>query len=187
MILNSLMGLSKPPQLERIIVAWTHYDVLLAPFGPFAATLACNPDRGQKAIGLALSKYTQINNLLDNLQRRLTPANGGAFPIHHIPVSSHGFISRNGASLTHLNKAFEYYLDTQKSFRREALMDFWRPFLSADPILGAAFGMDDHRFFFPHQTIHRAESKERAGLSSGFWSRLKASWRRLFSVSAQAG
>lgn len=178
MVLDSLMGLSKPPQLEQIIVAWTHYDVLLAPFGPFAATLACHPERGRAAILLALTKYTQINNLLNKLQQKLKPATGGKFPIHHIPVSSHGFISKNGASFTHLNGYFGQYLDTQKSFRHETIRDFWRPFLSADPILAAAFGIGDHPFFYLHP-IDKPQDRESAGPSLGFWSSLKAFWARL--------
>lgn len=152
MIVNEMIRLRSRMKVVQVIVAWTHYDTLLAPFGPFARVLACHPRRAREAIRLALAQHTMINALLDRL-RQAFESEDGLLPIHHVAISSHGFIGTNGASFTQLDKDSATYLGPSPDALRDSIRAFWRPFLSADPVLAGVVGPQGHALMFPHQEV----------------------------------
>jgi hypothetical protein len=117
---------------KRFIVAFSKYERLFAPFGPSAFTYACDP-----AVALHVARKTAQSAPWLNVLRRLEIGESDIKPRFTV-VSAYGFVKN------HQNPNLDPHQPGERRFHREglsggqALAEFWRPFLSAEPILSAA-------------------------------------------------
>jgi hypothetical protein len=133
------LTLAPDRKLKRVIVAFSHYERIFVRLGPSAFTYACDP-----AVALyVLRRALRAAPWLDSL--RALEADGA--DVRFAPLSAYGFVK------TFQNPNIDPHRDGERRFSREgaagagALNEFWRPFLTADPILYAALGQESAFMF----------------------------------------
>ncbi|PPD45210.1 MAG: hypothetical protein CTY15_04970 [Methylocystis sp.] len=148
------LALSRDRKLKRVVVAFSQYERLFIRLGPSAFTYACDP-----AVALhVLKKSLRAAQWLDRL-RALEPAVSVRFTV----CSAYGFTKR------FQNANMDPHQPGERRFRRASLegaraySEYWRPFLTAEPMLYAALGLDS-AFTFSYAQLD-ARAKESAASS----------------------
>jgi len=120
-------------RLKRVVVAFSQYERLFVRLGPSAFTYACDP-----AVALhVLRKALRAARWLDGL-RALEPD----VSVRFTAASAYGFAKR------FQNPNIDPHQPGEKRFRRagvegsRGLGEYWRPFLTAEPILRAVLDLD---------------------------------------------
>ncbi|PPD14516.1 MAG: hypothetical protein CTY30_08855 [Methylocystis sp.] len=145
------LALAPEKKLKRLVVVFSQYERLFARLGPSAFTYACDP-----AVALhALRKSLRAAQWLDRL-RALEAPNGGA-SVRFTVCSAYGFVKR------FQNPNIDPHQPGERRFRRAGLEgaraynEYWRPFLTAEPFLYAALGLDSAFTFSYAQLDARIE------------------------------
>lgn len=132
--------------LKRIVVTFSQYERLFVQLGPSAFTYACDP-----AVALhVLRKSLRAAPWMDSLRSLEGGVNN--VKVRFTVVSAYGFTK------TFQNANIDPYQEGERRFRRSsihgprALNEFWRPFLTAEPILYAALDLDS-AFTFSYAQI----------------------------------
>lgn len=139
----------RPRKLRRFIVAWSRLDLVLAPLRAIAAEIAHEPDLVFELVQTFLAKYERTASMLD---RYAANNSEEGLDIHHIAVSSHGFLRGSGSSnlLFHDDPA-HYALPADEKYW--VVNKYWQPYLAADPFLCAVFGPEGNEFCFSHAQL----------------------------------
>jgi len=147
------LALAPDRKARRVVVAFSQYERLFAQLGPSAFTYACDP----AVASYVLRKQVLATPWLDPL-RALEAGPRGA-KLRFTVFSAFGFTKN------FQNPNLDPHRKTDRRFQRPtpsgapALGEFWRPFLTADPILAAALD-EDSAFGFSYAQL---EAAERAG------------------------
>jgi hypothetical protein len=146
------LALAPEKKLKRLVVVFSQYERLFARLGPSAFTYACDP-----AVALhALRKSLRGVQWLDRL-RALESPNGGGASVRFTVCSAYGFVKR------FQNPNMDPHQPGERRFRRTGLEgaraynEYWRPFLTAEPFLYAALGLDSAFTFSYAQLDARVE------------------------------
>ncbi|MGJ0533630.1 hypothetical protein [Methylocystis sp.] len=146
------LALAPEKKLKRLVVVFSQYERLFARLGPSAFTYACDP-----AVALhALRKSLRAVQWLDRL-RALESPNGGGASVRFTVCSAYGFVKR------FQNPNIDPHQPGERRFRRAGLEgaraynEYWRPFLTAEPFLYAALGLDSAFTFSYPQLDARVE------------------------------
>lgn len=138
------LALAREKALKRVIVVFSQYERLFVRLGPSAFTYACDP-----AVALhVLRKSLRTSQWLDRL-RALEP---GGVSVRYAVCSAYGFTKR------FQNPNMDPHQSGERRFRRAGLeggrayAEYWRPFLTAEPILYAALGLEGP-FVFSHAQL----------------------------------
>jgi hypothetical protein len=137
--------------LKRVVVALSHYERIFVRLGPSAFTYACDP---------AVARYVLRHSLktarwMDSLRSLESGMDG--VKVRFTVSSSYGFTKN------FQNPNIDPHQSGEKRFRRSgvagprAFNEFWRPFLTADPILFAALDFDS-AFMFSHEQFDNSQS-----------------------------
>ncbi|MBY6239940.1 hypothetical protein [Methylosinus sp. Sm6] len=145
------LALAPDNRARRVVVAFSQYERLFVRLGPSAFTYACDP-----AVALhALRRSLQAAPWSDALR-----ALEGRVAVRFIALSAFGFVK------TFQNPNIDPHGGGERRFRRKgvagprAFTEFWRPFLTADPLLYAALDLDN-AFLFGFDQIDGAPVSER--------------------------
>lgn len=145
------LTLAPEKKLKRLIVVFSQYERLFAGLGPSAFTYACDP-----AVALhALRKSLRAAQWLDRLRALEAPRDGVS--VRFTVSSSYGFAKR------FQNPNIDPHQPGERRFRRAGLEgaraygEYWRPFLTAEPIIYAALGLDSAFTFSYAQLDARGE------------------------------
>jgi hypothetical protein len=137
------LALARERKLKRVVVVFSQYERLFTRLGPSAFTYACDP-----AVALhVLRKSLRAAQWLDRL-RALEPG----VSVRYTVCSAYGFVKR------FQNPNMDPHQPGERRFRRgglegaRAYSEYWRPFLTAEPILYAALGLDS-AFTFSHAQL----------------------------------
>ncbi len=140
------LALAPEKKLKRIVVVFSQYERLFTRLGPSAFTYACDP-----AVALhALRKSVRSAQWLDRLRALEAPR--GGVSVRFTVCSAYGFAKR------FQNPNIDPLAPGERRFRRQSLEgaraygEYWRPFLTAEPILYAALGLDS-AFTFSHAQL----------------------------------
>jgi hypothetical protein len=135
---------SREKKLRRLVVAFSQYERLFVDLGPSAFTYACDP-----AVALhVVRKLLRATPWIDGL-RALDVA---GVSVRFTVTSSYGFTRR------FQNPNIDPHQPGEKRFRRQGVEgargfgEYWRPFLTAEPILYAALDLDS-AFTFSYRQI----------------------------------
>ena len=135
---------NKDKKLRRLVVAFSQYERLFIGLGPSAFTYACDP-----AVALyVVRKSLRAAPWMDAL-RALDLA---GVSIRFTVTSAYGFVKR------FQNPNIDPHQPGEQRFRRSGLegargySEYWRPFLTAEPILYAALDLDS-AFTFSYRQI----------------------------------
>lgn len=146
------LALAPEKKLKRLVVVFSQYERLFAQLGPSAFTYACDP-----AVALhVLRKSLRAVQWLDRLRALETP-NGGGASVRFTVCSAYGFVKR------FQNPNIDPHQPGERRFRRAGLEgaraynEYWRPFLTAEPFLYAALGLDSAFTFSYAQLDARLE------------------------------
>jgi hypothetical protein len=138
------LALARETKIKRVVVVFSQYERLFTRLGPSAFTYACDP-----AVALhALRKSLRAAQWLDRL-RALEP---GGVSVRYTVSSAYGFVKR------FQNPNMDPHQPGERRFRRSGLegaraySEYWRPFLTAEPILYAALVLDS-AFTFSHAQL----------------------------------
>ncbi len=142
---------NKDKRLRRIVVAFSQYERLFIGLGPSAFTYACDP-----AVALyVVRKSLRAAPWMDAL-RALDIA---GVSVRFTVTSAHGFVKR------FQNPNIDPHQPGEQRFRRPGLEgargygEYWRPFLTAEPILYAALDLDS-AFTFSYRQIDARRSED---------------------------
>lgn len=146
------LALSREKKLKRFIVVFSQYERLFTRLGPSAFTYACDP-----AVALhVLRKSLRAAQWTDGLRALETPWNGVS--VRFTVASAYGFAKQ------FQNPNIDPHQPGEKRFRRlglegaRAYNEYWRPFLTAEPILYAALGLDSaFTFAYPQIDVRQEE------------------------------
>ncbi len=134
---------SRERRLKRLVVAFSQYERLFVRLGPSAFTYACDP-----AVALhVLRRSLRAAQWLEGLRALETTAS-----VRFTVTSAYGFTKR------WQNPNIDPHQPGERRFRRAGIEgargfnEFWRPFLTAEPFLYAALGLDS-AFTFSFQQI----------------------------------
>lgn len=137
------LALARETRLKRVVVVFSQYERLFTRLGPSAFTYACDP-----AVALhVVRKSLRGAQWLDRL-RALEPA----IAVRYTVCSAYGFVKR------FQNPNMDPHQPGERRFRRPGLegaracSEYWRPFLTAEPVLYAALGLDS-AFTFSHAQL----------------------------------
>ncbi len=151
------VALAREKNLRRVVVVFSQYERLFTRLGPGAFTYACDP-----AVALhVLRKALRAAPWLDRLRALEQP--GGGVSVRYTVCSAYGFTKR------FQNPNMDPHQPGERRFRRagvdgaRAYSEYWRPFLTAEPILYAALGLDS-AFTFSHAQLD-ARTEEKLPLS----------------------
>jgi hypothetical protein len=140
------LALARDAKLKRLVVAFSQYERLFMRLGPSAFTYACDP-----AVALhVLRKSLRSAQWLDRLRALERPS--GEVSVRFTVCSSYGFVKQ------FQNPNMDPHQPGERRFRRAGLdgpraySEYWRPFLTAEPILYAALGLDS-AFTFSYAQI----------------------------------
>ncbi|NBS34815.1 MAG: hypothetical protein EBS82_03075 [Methylocystaceae bacterium] len=128
--------LAKEKNLKRFVVALTFYERLFVNLGPDAFTYACDPSVARHV----LRKSLRSSNCFDHIRKLMT--SNSALQLRFTVCSTFGFTKR------FQNPNLDPWLAGEQRFRRNSLegaraySEYWRPFLTAEPFLYAALGLD---------------------------------------------
>jgi len=146
------LALAPERKLKRLVVVFSQYERLFARLGPSAFTYASDP-----AVALhALRKSLRAVQWLDRL-RALEAPHGGGVSVRFTVCSAYGFVKR------FQNPNIDPHQPGERRFRRAGLEgaraynEYWRPFLTAEPFLYAALGLDSAFTFSYAQLDARLE------------------------------
>jgi hypothetical protein len=146
------LALAPEKKVRRLVVVFSQYERLFARLGPSAFTYACDP-----AVALhGLRKSLRAAPWLDRLRALETPGGGGV-SVRFTVSSAYGFVKR----FQNLN--IDPHQPGERRFRRvglegaRAYNEYWRPFLTAEPFLYAALGLDSAFTFSYAQLDARLE------------------------------
>jgi hypothetical protein len=146
------LALSPDKKLKRLIVAFSQYERMFVRLGPSAFTYACDP-----AVALnAVRKSLRAAQWMDRL-RALENRRGGGVAVRFTVCSAYGFTKR------FQNPNIDPHQPGERRFRRlgidgpRAFSEYWRPFLTAEPVLCAALGLDSAFTFSYAQLDSKAE------------------------------
>ncbi len=124
---------SRERRLKRLVVAFSQYERLFVRLGPSAFTYACDP-----AVALhVLRRSLRAAQWLEGLRALETTAS-----VRFTVTSAYGFTKR------WQNPNIDPHQPGERRFRRAGIEgargfnEFWRPFLTAEPFLYAALGLD---------------------------------------------
>lgn len=152
------LALAQDRKLKRLVVAFSQYERLFTRLGPSAFTYACDP-----AVALhVLRKTLRSAQWLDRLRALEAPR--GGVSVRFTVCSAHGFTKR------FQNANIDPHQPGERRFRRPGLegarahAEYWRPFLTAEPILYAALGLDSAFTFSFAQLDARAEENSAASI-----------------------
>ena len=136
----------KEKRLTRVIVAFSQYERIFARLGPSAFTYACDPALALHVVRKALRAAQWMDGL------RALEDGGAGVAVRFTVTSAYGFTKR------FQNANVDPHQPGEQRFRRAGLEgargfnEFWRPFLTAEPILWAALGLDS-AFTFSYAQI----------------------------------
>jgi hypothetical protein len=140
------LALARDRKMKRLVVVFSQYERLFTRLGPSAFTYACDP-----AVALhVLRKSLSAAQWLDRLRALEQPGSGVA--VRYTVASAYGFTKR------FQNPNMDPHQPGERRFRRagvegaRAFGEYWRPFLTAEPILYAALGLDSP-FTFSHAQL----------------------------------
>jgi hypothetical protein len=145
-------------KLKRAVVAFTQYERLFVRLGPSAFTYACDPRVALYIVrdSLAATPWLEGLRALErhNIQVRftVTSAYGFSRKFHNPNIDPHS-------------------QGEERRFRRDgiatsrALNEFWRPFLTAEPVLYASLG-EDSAFTFSYDDIDGLPRADQSGNGS---------------------
>lgn len=140
------LALSRDRRLKRVVVVFSQYERLFTRLGPSAFTYACDPDVARHV----LRKSLRAAPWLDRLRALEQP--GGGVSVRYTVCSAYGFTKR------FQNPNMDPHQPGERRFRRAGLegaraySEYWRPFLTAEPVLYAALGLDS-AFTFSHADL----------------------------------
>jgi hypothetical protein len=132
------LALNRTKKVGRIVVAFTQYERMFVRLGPSAFAYACDPRVALHIVRNSIAATPQ----LDGLRSLENSANGGV-DVRFTVTSAYGF-----SKIFHNPNIDPHQEGDEKRFRRDgvpigrALNEFWRPFLTAEPLLYAALGRD---------------------------------------------
>lgn len=153
------LALAPQKNLRRFVVAFSQYERLFTRLGPSAFTYACDP----AVAAYVLRKTLRAARWLDRL--RALEAPNGAASVRFTVCSAYGFTKR------FQNPNLDPHQPGEKRFRRpqiesaRACGEYWRPFLTAEPILCAALGLDS-AFTFSFAQLDAATASDIGGISA---------------------
>ena len=130
------LTLTRDKNLRRIVVVFSHYERLFTRLGPDAFTYACDPAVARYALQRALRASRWFDHL------RKLQSDSQIITARFCVCSSYGFTKR------FQNPNIDPWQAGDKLFHRKGLeglsafSEYWRPFLTAEPILYAALGVD---------------------------------------------
>ena len=143
------LALAPDKRVSRVIVAFSQYDRLFVQLGPSAFTYACDP-----AVALhVLRKCVQAAPWTDVL-RSLEAARNDA-KVRFTVFSAFGFTKGFQNPNLDPHEALEQRFCRVGADGRRMLGEFWRPFLTAEPILFSALDFDS-AFTFSYAQIDGA-------------------------------
>jgi hypothetical protein len=144
------LALAREKKLRRLVVVFSQYERLFIRLGPSAFTYACDP-----AVALhVLRKSLRSAQWLDRLRAL---EQGGAVSVRFTVCSAYGFTKR------FQNPNMDPHQPGERRFRRASLegsraySEYWRPFLTAEPVLYGALGLDSAFTFSYAQLDARPE------------------------------
>lgn len=150
--------LAPEKNLSRLVVAFSQYERLFTRLGPSAFTYACDP----AVAAHVLRKSLRAARWLDRLRALESPS--GDASVRFTVCSAYGFTKR------FQNPNLDPHPPGEKRFRRaqvegaRACGEYWRPFLTAEPILYAALGLDS-AFTFSFAQLDAAAETDAGGAS----------------------
>ncbi|MEZ5870475.1 MAG: hypothetical protein R3D32_01270 [Nitratireductor sp.] len=139
-------------RLRRIIVAWSRIDLLLAPFKHNAADIAHQPELVFQILRTLLQSHHETAQMLDRYDTAAKGNDPKGVSVHHIAVSSHGFLNETGGANLVFKDDPALYAGTTDD-KEGSAKENWHPYLAADPFLCAIFGPKGNRFCFPHSQL----------------------------------
>lgn len=140
------LALARDRKLKRLVVVFSQYERLFTRLGPSAFTYACDPAVAQHVLRKSLTAAPWLDRL------RALEQPGGGVSVRYTVASAYGFTKR------FQNPNMDPHQPGERRFRRagvegpRAYGEYWRPFLTAEPILYAALGLDS-AFTFSHAQI----------------------------------
>lgn len=146
------LALSPEKKLKRLVVVFSQYERLFARLGPSAFTYACDPAVARHALRKSLRGVQWLDRL-----RALESPEGGGVSVRFTVCSAYGFVKR------FQNPNIDPHQPGERRFRRAGLEgaraynEYWRPFLTAEPFLYAALGLDSAFTFSYAQLDARQE------------------------------
>lgn len=148
---------TKSKSLKRLIVAFSQYERLFVPLGPSAFTYACDPELALHVLrkSLRAAQWMEGLRMLENEQTGVR--------VRFTVTSAYGFTKR------FQNSNIDPHQRGERRFRREKVEgargfnEFWRPFMTAEPILYAALGLDSSFTFSFTQIDGRASRTHQDG------------------------
>jgi hypothetical protein len=147
------LALAPEKQLRRFVVVFSQYERLFVRLGPSAFTYACDPAVARHALRRALRRAQWLERL-----RALEQRSGGV-RVRFTVASAYGFTKR------FQNPNIDPHQPGERRFRRAGLEgaraagEYWRPFLTAEPFLYAALGLDS-AFTFSFAQLDAGMSEE---------------------------
>lgn len=152
------LALAPEKKLRRFVVVFSQYERLFVRLGPSAFTYACDPAVARHALRSALRRAQWLERL-----RALEQPGGGA-RVRFTVASAYGFAKR------FQNPNIDPHQPDERRFRRlglegaRATGEYWRPFLTAEPFLYAALGLDSAFTFSFAQLDARAGENANASI-----------------------
>ena len=152
------LALAPDKKLRRLVVVFSQYERLFVRLGPSAFTYACDPAVAWHVLRKSLRAAQWLERL-----RALETGDGGA-SVRFTVASSYGFTKR------FQNPNIDPHQPGERRFRRARLEEarasneYWRPFLTAEPFLYAALGLDSAFTFSFAQLDARAPEKPAASI-----------------------
>ncbi|MCC3244942.1 hypothetical protein LG047_06340 [Methylocystis sp. WRRC1] len=140
------LALAQDRKLRRLVVVFSQYERLFTRLGPSAFTYACDPDVALHV----LRKTLRAAQWMDRLRALEAPR--GNVSVRFTICSAYGFTKR------FQNPNIDPHQLGERRFRRAGLegarayAEYWRPFLTAEPILYAALGLDS-AFTFSYEQL----------------------------------
>jgi len=152
------LALAPDRKLTRFVVVFSQYERLFTRLGPSAFTYACDPDVALHVLRKTLRSAQWMDRL------RALEAPRGGVSVRFTVCSAYGFTKR------FQNPNIDPHQPGERRFRRaglegaRAFAEYWRPFLTAEPILYAALGLDSAFTFSYEQLDARAEENALASI-----------------------
>lgn len=136
---------SSERKAKRFIVAFSKYESLFTQFGPSAFTYACDP-----AVALHVARKAACAAPWLNVLRRLETSESDVKSCFTV-VSAFGFVKNFQNPNLDPHQAGERRFQREGLCGAQAIAEFWRPFLTAEPILNAALDLSSaFTFSFAH-------------------------------------
>ncbi|MDJ0449148.1 hypothetical protein [Methylocystis sp. JR02] len=147
------LALAREKKIKRLVVVFSQYERLFTRLGPSAFTYACDPAVALHVLRKSLRSAQWLS--------RLRALDAVGVSVRYTVCSAYGFVKR------FQNPNMDPHQPGERRFRRAGLegarvhSEYWRPFLTAEPILYAALGLDS-AFTFSHAQIDAIEEEIQA-------------------------